>query len=457
MIDCTSLSWIVLGKCWEKQGREDSRNARGAMPVGDLSFSWRTAETLLRKVFISRARGVLERLLESRVDNPENLVSKLLKEQGVKQATLYIHIPFCIRPCKFCCFVRTAYNVQLYKEYKKALMHELENYCSIAGDVISSIYIGGGTPTINREGLLEILDYVQSSLGEPVEISVEAHPATIDREYAKELRKAGVSRLSIGVQSFNKETLERLGRTTCTPELSRKAIREVAGVFPTLNADLISSVPGQSVEEVTSGIDWLTENGCNEVTVYPLLMAWGSKASWSESERQSVDYSHFRTIYNHVVNRGLRLMTTWCYALSEPKLIDEYFIDTTDYLGAGMSSIGKIGNIVYTNTFDIRRYIELVRRKGFSARACLRLGETEDKGYRLLIEAFSLRVKEEHIAITGDPIVKILSPVVKRFFSCNNGFCEPKGFQSIYLIHTLMKDFLEGIAWLRLEAIKRGV
>ncbi len=412
---------------------------------------------LLRKVFISRARGVLERLLGSRVDNPENLVSNLLKKQEVKQATLYIHIPFCIRPCKFCCFVRTAYNEQLYKEYKEALMRELENYCSIAGNVISSIYIGGGTPTINHEGLLEILDHVQSNLGKPIEISVEAHPATIDREYAKELRKAGVSRLSIGVQSFNKETLERLGRTTCTPELSKKAIREVAGVFPTLNADLISSVPGQSVEEVTSGIDWLVENGCNEVTVYPLLIAWDSKAPWSENDRRCVDYSHFSTIYNHVVSRGLRLMTPWCYALSEPKLIDEYFIDTTDYLGAGMSSIGKIGNTIYTNTFDIRRYIELARRKGFSARACLKLSETEEKGYRLLIEAFGLRVKEDHITITGDPGAKILSPFIKRMFVCQNGFCKPRGFQSVYLIHTLMKDFLEGIAWLRLEAIKRGL
>ena len=405
----------------------------------------------LNKFFKKEAKQILEGLLESRIEEPEKAVEQAIS--NTERATLYIHIPFCIKPCKFCCFVRFRYSEEAYKEYMKSLKKEVENYIKKAGDKINSIYIGGGTPTINRNGILELLDLIRNELG-PIDISLEAHPATIDDEFAKELSRR-VSRISIGVQSFSQEILDALGRGTHTPKKAIEALESVKGLFETVNADLISSVPNQNPMDVVRDALWLLDNYCDEVTIYPLLVAWGSEKIWGAS-LDKVDFKHQTTIFREMMKRKIRFVTPWCYSRIKPRLIDEYFIETTDYLGAGLSSIGKCGRIIYTNTFNLEKYSRLVSTRGFSVRTSTKLKESEEAGYRALIEAFGLRIRRETIEELEEHY-KYAVKLLKSFLELENNFYKPRGLLAYYAIHKVMKTFLEGIAWLRVEALRRGV
>ncbi len=405
----------------------------------------------LNKYFKKEAKQILDKLLSNRVVEPEEAIRHAVLDTN--KATLYIHIPFCIEPCKFCCFVRFKYNQERYIEYMKSLRIEVENYIKMAGDKINSVYIGGGTPTINREGILELLDFIKSGLRN-VDVSLEAHPATIDRGFAKELGSR-VSRISIGIQSFNQEILNILGRKTHTPKQALEALESVKGLFETINADLISSVPNQNPMDVVKDAVWLLERYCDEVTIYPLLVAWGSEKYWSTS-LDKVDFEHQTVIFKEMMKRNIRFVTPWCYSRVKPRLIDEYFIETTDYFGAGLSSIGKCGSTIYMNTLSLDKYSKLVKSRGFSAQASIKLSESEEAGYKALIEAFSLKIRREIIDELSKHY-KYAVKLLKSLLEFEDNFYKPRGIIAYYAIHKVMKTFLEGIAWLRIEALRMGI
>ncbi|MFN2366430.1 MAG: radical SAM family heme chaperone HemW [Desulfurivibrionaceae bacterium] len=163
---------------------------------------------------------------------------------------LYIHIPFCLSKCGYCAF--NSYPVAAYDPalYLAALYREIDFWSGRAGDeIFDSLFIGGGTPTImsTREltGLLTLLRE-KFVIGEDAEITVETNPNTVDPGKLRELRKFGVNRLSIGIQSFRDSTLQLINRSHTGAE-GRHAIamaREAG--FANLNLDLIYGLPDQS-------------------------------------------------------------------------------------------------------------------------------------------------------------------------------------------------------------------
>lgn len=168
---------------------------------------------------------------------------------------LYIHIPFCVQKCKYCDFLSMAADEATKERYVEALMNEIAFYGRLMEERkqgLETVYFGGGTPTvIGSRNLIRILDCVKScfQIKEECEITIELNPATIDGEGLKELRLNGVNRLSIGLQSARNEELKLLGRIHSYEEFL-KAFREarIAG-FKNVNVDLISSLPGQRVED----------------------------------------------------------------------------------------------------------------------------------------------------------------------------------------------------------------
>ncbi|MDR0596558.1 MAG: radical SAM family heme chaperone HemW, partial [Clostridiales Family XIII bacterium] len=179
------------------------------------------------------------------------------KKQGSAPGALgiYLHIPFCRQRCRYCTFLsddesgekeRSLYVSQLRRE----IAGKGGQYAE--GRSVDTIFIGGGTPTVLPEHEIDdLIEAVYSKFhvaGEP-EITVEANPGTVDRQYLAALRESGVNRVSFGVQSFDEKTLERLGRIHTAAEAAGSFMAARDAGFDNINIDLIFGLPAQSAEQ----------------------------------------------------------------------------------------------------------------------------------------------------------------------------------------------------------------
>lgn len=167
---------------------------------------------------------------------------------------LYLHIPFCLHKCPYCDFNTYAVTNLPEKEYVSALLAELDYRASTPewrGRMVSSIYFGGGTPSLlSARSVERIINFVARTfpINDQIEISLEANPGTVDNDSLSALRESGVNRLSFGVQSWNRETLKVLGRIH-SPEQSEAAIHAARSAgFYNISLDLIYGVPKQTLD-----------------------------------------------------------------------------------------------------------------------------------------------------------------------------------------------------------------
>jgi len=162
----------------------------------------------------------------------------------METASLYIHIPFCRAKCSYCDFNSYAGLETLFEDYTLALIREVELAETAS---IQTVYVGGGTPTVlPLEHLAQILQAASSALETDAEVSIEANPGTVDQGALAHLQALGVTRLSLGVQSFDERDLRLLGRVHTVAEAHHAFRRARAAGFDNINLDLIYGLPGQS-------------------------------------------------------------------------------------------------------------------------------------------------------------------------------------------------------------------
>ncbi|WP_374509818.1 radical SAM family heme chaperone HemW [Aeromonas jandaei] len=168
--------------------------------------------------------------------------------------SLYIHVPWCVQKCPYCDFNSHAQKGELpHLEYVAALLEDLDQDLKWAqGRPLSSIFIGGGTPSLlTVEAMQTLLDGVRARipLTADCEITMEANPGTVEADKFAGFQRAGINRISIGVQSFQQEKLTRLGRIH-GPEEARKAAALAHAIkLPTFNLDLMHGLPDQSLDD----------------------------------------------------------------------------------------------------------------------------------------------------------------------------------------------------------------
>ena len=165
---------------------------------------------------------------------------------------LYIHIPFCVKKCAYCDFLSGPAGEKEKEEYVKMLVDEIRN-CpdTVQNYRVISIFFGGGTPSLlTGEQIGRLMDTVREifTLDEDAEITMEMNPGTVTEEKLRKYRQAGVNRLSIGLQSVNDEELRLLGRIHTYEEFRDAYHLARANGFSNINVDLISAIPGQTVE-----------------------------------------------------------------------------------------------------------------------------------------------------------------------------------------------------------------
>ena len=172
---------------------------------------------------------------------------------------LYVHIPWCVRKCPYCDFNSHERSGSLpEKEYVAKLLEDLESLLpSVWGRRLSSVFIGGGTPSLFApQSIDELLSGVRARLPlEPgAEITLEANPGTVEAARFRGFRDAGVSRISVGVQSFDDAMLKALGRIHGAAE-AKRAVEAALAAFDNVNLDLMYGLPGQSIGMARADIE----------------------------------------------------------------------------------------------------------------------------------------------------------------------------------------------------------
>jgi coproporphyrinogen III oxidase-like Fe-S oxidoreductase len=310
-----------------------------------------------------------------------------------KPRLLYLHIPFCEKLCPYCSFNRIIFDESLCRDYFRALRLELLLYKKRGFD-FEGIYVGGGTPTVLIDELEETLALAREVF-RIREISVETNPNHLTDANIAALKRVGVNRLSVGIQSFDSGLLKAMDRFDKygSGEAIRDRLKQVLGQFDTLNADMIFNFPAQGMDILNRDLDVLMEIGMDQITYYPLMVSDSTRELVSKTLGQ-VDYRQEERFYHRIVERlvpAYRFSSAWCFS-KKTAMIDEYIVDYDEYAGLGSGSIGYLNGTCYANTFNIRQYIAQVGRGEMPLMASRDFGLKDQIRYDFLMKLFGMKL-----------------------------------------------------------------
>ena len=303
-----------------------------------------------------------------------------------KRYLLYIHIPFCANLCPYCSFIRVKFEPALAARYFEALKKEIRTYFSL-GYQFDSIYVGGGTPTIWPERLVEILSLARS-LWPIRQISTEANPDHLVPDVLQKLKDVGVNRLSVGVQSFNNDILASVHRSSqygSTEDIKRR-LSSTKGMFDTLNVDMIFNFPNQTMEMLAEEIEAIKELDVDQVTYYPLMISSHKRKEIEERCGKKHKLGD-RKAYDFIVDQlagQYRCESVWCFS-KRAGLADEYIVSRDEYVGVGVGSWGYIKGTLYHNTFSVQDYVQRAESDQSLIAACRVFSERDRICYMFML------------------------------------------------------------------------
>jgi coproporphyrinogen III oxidase-like Fe-S oxidoreductase len=372
---------------------------------------------------------------------------------------LYIHIPFCEELCPYCSFNRIEFEPELASRYFDSLTKEMKLYKD-AGFLFDAIYVGGGTPTVMPDKLAEIIGQANDHWAIS-KVSVETNPNHITPEIVSILKDAGVNRLSVGVQTFDDDMLTSIGRREKygSGKEIRERIESIKGVFDVLNIDLMFNFPEQTHEALIADIDAVQELQPTQVTFYPLMP---STATTNKLERDigRINTRQEKKMYQEITSRlseTYSQASAWCFS-HKHGLIDEYIIDHQDYAGLGSGSIGFIGNTIYSNTFSVNKYIELLEDNQLPVVASRNCSRSESLRYNILMNLFQGSIApSELIEEHGHHARRHLLPILSFLFATRSAVRENGRLaltdRGKYYLVVLMREFFIGVNNFREAAI----
>ena len=313
-----------------------------------------------------------------------------------KPRLLYIHIPFCEELCPYCSFHRVPFEVGLTRKYFGALRSEINLYRE-KGYKFNGIYVGGGTPTVLIEELADLLRLASESFAIK-EISVETNPNHLTDRNIEILRRSGVNRLSVGVQTFNNELLKKIGRYEKygAGEDIALGLKKTMGLFDTVNADMIFNFPGQSPQMLSEDLTILINLKMEQITFYPLMTSTITQKLMQETVGL-INFGSEKNLYQLIIRRleaDYESSSAWCFSRKKGKqaLIDEYVVDYDEYAGLGSGAIGYLAGVCYANTFDIVEYIDCLSQGRLPLKASRKFNLRDQINYDFLMKLFSTKM-----------------------------------------------------------------
>jgi oxygen-independent coproporphyrinogen-3 oxidase len=285
---------------------------------------------------------------------------------------LYLHLPFCAHRCGYCDFVTLVGGRGQHRVYVDALLRELELERDLLADELETVFLGGGTPTFTE--LAELVRLLEA-LPPAEEITVEANPETVTPELARALRAAGVTRLSLGAQTFRPGLLRVLERVA-GPDDVRRAVHHLRDAgFDNISLDLVYGIPGQSASDLDADLgDALALEpehlSCYELEAKPgtrFAHAWGAELV---SQADALE-DYFERVVARLTGAGYRWYETANFCrVDDARGRDlrarhnlAYWLGR-DYLGLGIGAVSTIENARRRNTPRLGRYLEALAAGG---------------------------------------------------------------------------------------------
>ena len=284
-----------------------------------------------------------------------------------KDLGVYIHIPFCLRKCKYCDFLSFVSDKETMKKYVESLCEEIRGFFQTEKDyLVRTVYFGGGTPSIlEAEWTEKILNTLKSaaSIATDAEISTEANPGTLTFEKVAAYKQCGINRLSIGLQSTQEKELSYLGRIHSYEQFldGYKLAREAG--FENINIDLMSAVPYQTLESWNETLDRILSLKPEHISAYSLIVEEGTPFYEDEVLESLIpDEDTERRMYEvteeRLLEHGYYRYEVSNYALPGKECSHNIlYWKRGDYIGFGLGASSCIRETRFKNTDDMENYL----------------------------------------------------------------------------------------------------
>ena len=335
----------------------------------------------------------------------KNEYDRILPFMECENLGLYVHIPFCKSICDFCPYCKVRYSADLCDKYIDALIKEIH---IVGGQntekkTVTSLYFGGGTPALAATRIKEIVDALNEYFIITDGIGLELHPDNVNVETLQILKDAGVTKISIGIQSFCDKYQKILGRKKIDTSAMMSALAAVP--FETVSMDFIFALPGQTYNDLKSDIDTAFSLGANHIAIYPFIDFTFTKspvvAMPKKEKRQLLD-----AITQYCLSKGYLRDSIWTFS-SKPNA--KYSSMTRDnFLGFGCSATSLFKEQFKINTFNVESYCDRIASNNLATSLTIRFTKRQRMIYWLFWTAYSTKVNTKDFEkFFGVPLKKM--------------------------------------------------
>ena len=286
-----------------------------------------------------------------------------------KSLGIYIHIPFCVCKCKYCDFLSGPAGKDVQKKYVEMLLKEIEQYKEVLkNNCTDTIFLGGGTPSIlGGEDIVRIMEklYAAGNISETAEISIEANPGTVTEEKLLLWKKAGMNRISFGLQSADNEELKCLGRIHTWEEFNENFHLARKCVVENLHLDLMSALPGQTGKTWKETLKKVGSLKPEHISAYSLIIEEGTPfyALYADHPELLPTEEEEREMYYETkaffASKGYERYEISNYAKPGYECRHNLsYWERVDYLGLGLGAASLLGNVRKSNQTELSEYLK---------------------------------------------------------------------------------------------------
>lgn len=312
----------------------------------------------------------------------------MMKNNNGKKLGLYVHIPFCIRKCNYCDFLSFPGNEEVQGQYVQTLVQEMEGWREkVRSYDVDTVFIGGGTPSIlSVSNMDKIFGGITDCFSIPAltEFTIECNPGTVTCEKLELYYRAGVNRISIGMQSAVDGELKKLGRIHTCDEFTRcyEMVRKVG--FDNVNIDIMSAIPGQTIQSYEDTLQCVVKSGPEHISSYSLIIEEGTPFYEQYADVPPVDEETDRQMYEltgEVLEKaGYRRYEISNYAKPGKECLHNLkYWQRKQYLGLGLGASSFMEHNRFANTRDLAEYQNRVRSGRQAVYETDHLSETDEK------------------------------------------------------------------------------
>lgn len=340
-----------------------------------------------------------------------NDYDKVLSFENAENLGLYVHIPFCKSICNFCPYCKTVFDQELCDKYIDALIKEIHMVGKMQSHkkTVTSLYFGGGTPALASNRIKEIIDALNKYFVITEGIGLELHPDNVNESTLKTLKDAGVTKISIGIQSFLEKYQSILGRKAVDTNSLKEALSAVE--FETVSMDFIFALPSQTFEDLKEDIDTAFSIGANHVAIYPFIDFTFTKSpvkTMAKKEKRRL----LDEITNYCLEKGYVRDSIWTFSKSKNA---KYSSMTRDnFLGFGCSATTLLKDQFKINTFSVEEYCKRIDQNLLPTSLTIKFTLRQRMIYYLFWTAYSTRVREKDFEkFFGIPLKKMYGKELK--------------------------------------------